>query len=214
MYTLETGDCLEFLRRLHDGAADLAWVDPPYNVGKDYGAYKDNMPVPEYLEWCACWMVELQRVARAVAVYPPKIHLRRFWEMVPENHLVICGWSPVGAIRGHYIHQYAPLLLPPRPNKRIPDHWWNPQLPGLGYFFKEDRFDHSGQTSLDITRRVINAFCPEGGTVIDCFAGVGTTGVVCAQTQRRFMGSELNPEYALVARRRIEEAAAQLPLFT
>ena len=34
------GDCLDFVRTLPAESVDFAFVDPPYNVGKDYGSYK------------------------------------------------------------------------------------------------------------------------------------------------------------------------------
>lgn len=48
-------------------------------------------------------------------------------------------------------------------------------------------------------------------TVLDPFAGSGTTGVVAVRHQRRFVGVELNPSYAELARTRI--AAVQPLLF-
>ncbi len=208
-------DCMYILPRLSDRSFTFAFVDPPYNVGKDYGTYKDNMPQEEYFAWCAWWISELQRITGDnVAIYPPKIHLLRFWNMLPQSHQVICAWSPEGAIRANFVHQYIPLLVPPRPLQRTKDHWWNVQVPGLGYFYREETFDHPGQTSMDITARVIRAFTRPGDTVIDCFAGVGTTGVVCAQLGRNFVGVELDTNYCRIARKRISEAAAQQPLFT
>ena len=57
--------------------------------------------------------------------------------------------------------------------------------------------------------------CPETGTVpctvLDPFAGSGTTGVVAMRHQRQFVGVELNPSYAELARKRI--AAVQPLLF-
>jgi DNA modification methylase len=50
----------------------------------------------------------------------------------------------------------------------------------------------------------ILAGCPEGGTVLDPFAGAGTTGMVALRHGRSFTGIELNPEYAELARDRIE----------
>jgi len=43
----------------------------------------------------------------------------------------------------------------------------------------------------------------EDDLVIDPFAGSGTVGVVCRKHQRRFLGIELNPEYATMARGRL-----------
>lgn len=50
----------------------------------------------------------------------------------------------------------------------------------------------------------------EGDTVLDPFAGSGTTGVVVMRYGRDFVGIELNADYAAMARRRIEDDA---PLF-
>jgi DNA modification methylase len=56
----------------------------------------------------------------------------------------------------------------------------------------------------------ILAGCPEGGTVLDPFAGSGTTGMVALRHGRQFIGIELNPEYCEMARRRIEGDAPLL----
>lgn len=47
------------------------------------------------------------------------------------------------------------------------------------------------------------AGCPEGGIVLDPFMGSGTTGMVAKQLNRRYIGVELNPEYADLALARI-----------
>lgn len=56
----------------------------------------------------------------------------------------------------------------------------------------------------------ILAGAPEGGTVLDPFAGAGTTGVVALRRNRSFIGCELNPTYAEMARQRIRDDG---PLF-
>ena len=50
----------------------------------------------------------------------------------------------------------------------------------------------------------ILAGCPEGGTVLDPFGGAGTTGMVADRLKRNAILIELNPEYADMAKRRIE----------
>ena len=49
----------------------------------------------------------------------------------------------------------------------------------------------------------ILAGCPEGGTVLDPFAGSGTTGVVAKRLRRNFVGVEINPDYWKMAMDRI-----------
>ena len=63
------------------------------------------------------------------------------------------------------------------------------------------------QLPLALVRRIIRGVSRPDDLVLDPFTGSGTTGVVCVETGRRFHGIELRPEYAEIARRRIDEAA-------
>ena len=58
--TAHAGDCIAFLKRvevLHpDGAFDLAFADPPYNLEKKYTQWDDGMADQHYLEWCNAWL--------------------------------------------------------------------------------------------------------------------------------------------------------------
>jgi site-specific DNA-methyltransferase (adenine-specific) len=59
----------------------------------------------------------------------------------------------------------------------------------------------------------IKAGCPEGGTVLDPFAGSGTTLAVAAELGRSGIGCELNPGYIKIAEERVGKAKAKSPLF-
>lgn len=51
---LYRGDALEFLRATEAESCDLVFLDPPFNLGKDYGPELisgDRMPVAEYRAW-------------------------------------------------------------------------------------------------------------------------------------------------------------------
>lgn len=60
----------------------------------------------------------------------------------------------------------------------------------------------------------ILAGCPSGGLVLDPFTGSGTVGVVALRHGRRFVGLELNPEYAALATRRIGNSVPGPCLFS
>lgn len=46
------GDCLDIMRTLPDGEADMIFADPPFNAGKEYkGDMDDAKPVAEYYAW-------------------------------------------------------------------------------------------------------------------------------------------------------------------
>lgn len=57
----------------------------------------------------------------------------------------------------------------------------------------------------DLIRDCVRAGCPAGGVVLDPFFGAGTTGVVCLEEQRNYVGCELNPEYINIALKRISK---------
>ena len=56
-------------------------------------------------------------------------------------------------------------------------------------------------------------FVPEARTILDPFAGSGTTGVACMKLGRKFIGIEIEPKYFDIACRRISEAWKQPRLF-
>ena len=51
----------------------------------------------------------------------------------------------------------------------------------------------------------ILAGCPKDGTVLDPFSGSGTTGVVALTNQRKYIGIELNPDFAELSHKRIKD---------
>lgn len=55
----------------------------------------------------------------------------------------------------------------------------------------------------ELAERCILAGCPKGGTVLDPFAGSGTTGMVATGQGRNAVLIELNPDYAELIRERI-----------
>lgn len=57
----------------------------------------------------------------------------------------------------------------------------------------------------ELPETCIKAGCPVGGTVLDPFFGAGTTGLVADRLQRDCIGIELNPVYAEIARKRIQQ---------
>ena len=62
----------------------------------------------------------------------------------------------------------------------------------------------------DLIEPCILAGAPADGMVLDPFNGAGTTGLVALRNGRRYIGCELNPEYATMAERRIIDDAPML----
>ena len=72
---------------------------------------------------------------------------------------------------------------------------------------------HFAVMPADLVEPCIKAGCPEGGTVLDPFAGSGTTLAVAAELGRNAIGCELNPDYIELAERRILDARQSVSLF-
>lgn len=58
------GDCVEELAKLPAGCVDLAFADPPFNIGYDYDEYDDKRTCDDYLGWSREWISGVQRVLR------------------------------------------------------------------------------------------------------------------------------------------------------
>lgn len=56
-------------------------------------------------------------------------------------------------------------------------------------------------------------FLPDAKTILDPFAGSGTTGVACVNMGRKFIGIEKDPDYFSIMCKRIDEAHRQADLF-
>ena len=63
---------------------------------------------------------------------------------------------------------------------------------------------HPTQKPLELIKELILKHSNEGDIVLDCFSGSGTTGVAAIQTNRQFIGCEINPEYYEQSKKRIE----------
>jgi DNA modification methylase len=71
---------------------------------------------------------------------------------------------------------------------------------------KKDRGEgnrHNTVKSTTLMSWLVKLACPEGGLVLDPFAGSGSTGVACLRTGRRFFGVESDRESCLTAARRL-----------
>jgi len=71
--------------------------------------------------------------------------------------------------------------------------------------FKERIKGVPTQLPLELVRRIIGVSSNVGDTVLDPFAGSGTTLAVAQELDRIGVGIELNPEYAEIAKRRLHE---------
>lgn len=58
------GDALAELKKLPSESCDVVVIDPPYNIGKDFGNNSDKRELNEYVAWCKEWINESIRVMK------------------------------------------------------------------------------------------------------------------------------------------------------
>lgn len=85
-----------------------------------------------------------------------------------------------------------------------------PSMPGCYNIpiVSRNKLHHQTEKPVELLKGLLR-ICPEGGTVLDCFMGSGSTGVACVETGRNFIGIELDPGYYETACARIQEAQAR-----
>jgi site-specific DNA-methyltransferase (adenine-specific) len=71
---------------------------------------------------------------------------------------------------------------------------------------------HPTQKPVRLAERLLALISDPGDTIYDPFMGSGSFGVACINTGRKYIGSEMKPEYFDIACKRIKEAYKQPPL--
>jgi DNA modification methylase len=66
---LYQGDAIALLARLPEGCVDLAFADPPFNIGYDYDVYDDERPAEDYLGWTLRWGRALVRLLKPAGTF-------------------------------------------------------------------------------------------------------------------------------------------------
>jgi site-specific DNA-methyltransferase (cytosine-N4-specific) len=99
--------------------------------------------------------------------------------------------------RGRYVPSDAYEPPEMRPGRNLRSVWSIPTQPFAGA--------HFATMPQAIVERCIKAGCPEGGTVLDPFAGSGTTLYVARKLGRNAGGFELNEEYRPLIKARLAQ---------
>ncbi len=87
--------------------------------------------------------------------------------------------------------------------KRPTDVWWHTIVPTNG----RERTGYPTQKPEGIVRRMVAASSRPGGWCLDCFAGSGTLGAVCAALERRYVLVDESPAAVAVMRDRLAGAS-------
>lgn len=211
------GDCHWFLPAVDTSAVALVLTDPPYGVGmtlhwgRTGGRIAERYRTipgddsPEAGEEVLAWAArhELPTVAFADPMRP--------WPGEWRQHLVWYKGEAVGGL-GDYRRcwRYTWELVQVARN--------GPLRAGrdgdiLRFPVKPTGRLHPAEKPVPLLAYLIGQLTAPGELVFDPFMGSGSVGVACVRTGRRFLGVEIDPGYYETARRRVEEARSEGPLF-
>ena len=208
--TIILGDCLEVMRDIPDKSIDLVLTDPPYGInaskgvgggvykGRKYkGDWDDFRPAKKYFD-------EILRVSNNAIIFGGNF----FTDLLPCNgHWIV--WDKVGEIKFDNPYSGAELAWTNFEKNTVKKYV---QIQA-GFITKEKERFHPTQKPRDLFMRILQDYSKEGMTILDPFAGSGTTAIACHDFKRNFICIEKEPEYVAISQKRLEEAKMQLSLF-
>ena len=219
------GDCLEEMKKLIDDGVkvDMICTDPPYLMNYKTGRRKDKThdfckPIAndtnfELIKDIMPLLFELLNQGGAIYMFCNANHIDYFKQQI-EQHFVLKNiliwvknnWS-AGDLKGAYAKQTEFILYAVKGRHilngaRDTDTLYYNRVVGNMQL-------HQNQKPVDLCKYLINKSSNENDTVLDCFMGSGSTGVACANLNRKFIGIELDNDYFKIAEKRIKEAYNQ-----
>ncbi len=214
------GDCLAFMRLLPDACVDAVVTDPPYGTGcrQSFGrgrGQRCNTRIVRHL-WDVfdpAWIEEAARLVR------PGGAIVSFYSFIRQHELreiaAAIGWRvsmawwckrnpppsfdrrPPSGVESIYVltpRGKTGLKHPPQRN------WW---VSVNGGQYRGGGPKHPTAKPIEILEPLVQMTTDPGDLVLDPFLGGGSTGVACDRLGRRWIGCELNPEYAAMAEARV-----------
>ncbi len=234
---LQHGDCLDLLPKLADNSIDLIVTDPPYGttankwdktpdlprlwselrrVGKENAAFVMFAAQPfatdliqsnrKHFRYDLVW----QKAKPVGFLQANKMPLRNhelilvFYRRLPDYFPQKTAGAPYRKRQpkdrcGNYSQIGATETV--NHGDRHPFSVWQANHDDTGL--------HPTQKPVALLERLIKSYSRAGGTVLDCFMGSGSTGIACLNTNRRFVGMELDDKYFQTASKRIADHQIQ-----
>jgi site-specific DNA-methyltransferase (adenine-specific) len=202
--TLHLGDCLDYMRSMPAGSVDLIVTDPPYPK--------------EFEHLYGAMAKEAKRVLRRGGSLVTLCGHYQLARILPDmaQHLKY-RWIIKYDQPGSYARMAMGILVTWKPMLWFVNEALSPSRNVTDYAISSKRSKASGhpwEQDLDYALWAIENLTDEGDTVLDPFLGSGTTAIACKQTNRNFIGCEIDAGYFAIAERRIADAQTQLRLIT
>lgn len=219
--TITNEGCMNLLSRIPDNHIDLLLTDPPFGMSYQSNNRKEKhkkIENDENLDWLPSWMSEIRRVMKKdshlyifcswhkVDVF--KIEIERYFKI---KNLIV--WAKngggMGDLKGGYggTHELCFFINNGKPlnGSRDSDVIKKAYITGNKL--------HPTQKPINLMEYFILKSSEVGDVVMDTFGGSFPVAVACSNTQRNFIGCELDKEYFDAAMKRINEHKQQIRMF-
>lgn len=218
MVDLRNGDCLELMKDIPDHSVDLVLTDPPYGIDYQSARRKDKekrMPkIMNDKKPFISFIPQLKRImseSGAAMIFTRWDVQQKFIDALYASGLTVKNvliWDKVvhgmGDLKRAYGSRYESIIFCANNNFRF-----NGKRPTdivRAQRVSSAHLIHPNEKPIELLEELITQCTNEKQIVLDCFMGSGSTGVACVNTNRNFIGMELNGTYFDIAKKRIAEA--------
>jgi site-specific DNA-methyltransferase (adenine-specific) len=207
--TIVNADCLQFLPQLPAESVQFILTDPPY-ITRYKSRDGRTIANDDNAAWLKPAFAEMYRVLTpdsfAVSFYgwPQADRFMRAYRDAGfriVGHLVFPKRYTSSTRFVRYQHECAHLLAkgnPMQPRYAIGD--------VIDWTYSGNKL-HPTQKPISALLPLVEAFAPSQGTVLDPFAGSGSSLIAAKALGRDYLGIELDPKYHAIASRRLEQAS-------
>ncbi len=189
--TLIEGDCQTQMLSL----PPFDWVitDPPFNA--DYGFANDNMSEQDFYRFTTKWIRKAERLVKQglVIIVDPK-YCEPFYKIVSLPYHHTYTWFKRNAMRGMqggFANKTEIIVWTERKPEKVEqfpnDVWEIPLIPR--------DVDHPTPKPIKLLELILRKFTYEGETILDPFAGSGSTLRAAKELGRKATGIEINNNY-------------------
>jgi len=218
------------MKQIDDGVVDLIVTDPPYLMNYKTGYIKNpdhkfhhaikNDDFETNRKLISDYIKESYRILKddsAMYMFCNSIHVDFFKNELEQyfdiKNLIVWvknNWS-AGDLKHSFGRQYEFIFLVNKGKKefngkRITDIWYFDRVVGKQQV-------HQNQKPLKLLEECIIKHSNEDDLIFDGFMGSGTTGVACSNTNRKFIGVELDKIEFDIAKSRIDQAKLTNKMF-
>ena len=207
--TLYCGDCLDILPTLEPGSVDAVVTDPPYGINHAHHSKTERRLVRpiegDHNQDIGNQVLASVSALPVCAFASPKAPWMGDW-----RNLLVWDKGPAVGGGGDTLTCWKQTWELIQCNCRFGRLYGSRDSAVLTYWVTPDESKaHPSAKPVFLMIYLLNKLTLKGETILDPFMGVGTTGVACVRTGRRFIGIELDPGYFQIAVDRIQKELDQ-----